>query len=52
MVVQGFVRKDHFLQASPFSPLSSHLTGGELIIFPSGKFLRRQPIPSLATLER
>lgn len=31
-VVEQFVRKCYFLQASPFSPLGSHFAVGELII--------------------
>lgn len=48
MIFEGFVRKDHFLQAS-FSTPVSHITVGELIILPGGEYLRRWSVPSLAT---
>ena len=49
LVFEEFVRKHHFLQASPLSTPGCHLTAGELITLPGGECQRRQPVPSLAT---
>ena len=49
LIFEEFVRKHHFLQASPLSTPGCHLMTGELIILPGAECQRRRPMPSLAT---